>query len=73
VLESKLTEFHGSLAPAVLPSKKLLSPNFQFLDEKKAEFEWFLKVSLFLHSLLVLALLLYQNRGLKPRGLSVEA
>nr|CAB3266455.1 sorting nexin-14-like [Phallusia mammillata] len=43
VLESKLTEFHGSLTPNVLPNKKIFTPNFDFLDSKRGEFERFLK------------------------------
>lgn len=44
VLESKLTEFHGSFADAQLPSKRILGPkNFEFLESKREEFEEYLQ------------------------------
>ncbi|XP_078482259.1 sorting nexin-14-like [Ciona intestinalis] len=44
VLENKLTEFHGSLAPASLPPKKFMRRSPEFLESKKADFERFLKL-----------------------------
>ncbi|KAL4649027.1 sorting nexin-14 isoform X2 [Arapaima gigas] len=44
VLESKLTEFHGSFPDAQLPSKRILGPkNFEFLASKREEFEEYLQ------------------------------
>ncbi|XP_067900781.1 sorting nexin-14 isoform X2 [Heterodontus francisci] len=44
VLESKLTEFHGSFPDAQLPSKKLIgSKNFDFLNSKREEFQEYLQ------------------------------
>ncbi|XP_035986313.1 sorting nexin-14 isoform X2 [Fundulus heteroclitus] len=44
VLESKLTEFHGSFADAQLPSKRLIGPkNYEFLESKREEFEEYLR------------------------------
>ncbi|XP_026774173.1 sorting nexin-14 isoform X1 [Pangasianodon hypophthalmus] len=44
VLESKLTEFHGSFQDAQLPSKRIIGPkNFEFLNSKRGEFEEYLK------------------------------
>ncbi|CAL8314894.1 unnamed protein product [Merluccius merluccius] len=44
VLESKLTEFHGSFADAQLPSKRIIGPkNYEFLVSKKDEFEEYLQ------------------------------
>ncbi|KAF7652169.1 hypothetical protein LDENG_00100740 [Lucifuga dentata] len=44
VLESKLTEFHGSFADAQLPSKRIIGPkNFEFLASKREEFEEYLQ------------------------------
>ncbi|KAM9703716.1 LOW QUALITY PROTEIN: sorting nexin-14-like [Menidia menidia] len=44
VLESKLTEFHGSFADAQLPSKRLIGPkNYEFLASKREEFEEYLQ------------------------------
>ncbi|KAM4633705.1 sorting nexin-14-like isoform 2-T2 [Polymixia lowei] len=44
VLESKLTEFHGSFADAQLPSKRLIGPkNYEFLTSKREEFEEYLQ------------------------------
>uniref|UniRef100_A0A8C9V874 Sorting nexin 14 n=1 Tax=Scleropages formosus TaxID=113540 RepID=A0A8C9V874_SCLFO len=44
VLESKLTEFHGSFPDAQLPSKRLLGPkNFEFLTSKREEFQEYLQ------------------------------
>ncbi|XP_056283458.1 sorting nexin-14 isoform X2 [Pseudoliparis swirei] len=44
VLESKLTEFHGTFADAQLPSKRILGPkNSDFLSSKKEEFEEYLQ------------------------------
>jgi len=45
VLESKLTEFHGSLGIISLPQRKILGRNFDFLESKRSEFEKFLRVS----------------------------
>ncbi|XP_028296308.1 sorting nexin-14 isoform X2 [Gouania willdenowi] len=44
VLESKLTEFHGTFADAQLPSKRILGPkNYEFLVSKREEFEEYLQ------------------------------
>ncbi|XP_074541404.1 sorting nexin-14 isoform X1 [Halichoeres trimaculatus] len=44
VLESKLTEFHGTFADAQLPSKRLIGPkNYEFLSSKREEFEEYLQ------------------------------
>lgn len=44
VLESKLTEFHGSFADAQLPSKRIIGPkNHEFLTSKRLEFEEYLQ------------------------------
>ncbi|XP_056150990.1 sorting nexin-14 isoform X2 [Lampris incognitus] len=44
VLESKLTEFHGSFADAQLPSKRIIGPkNYEFLASKREEFEEYLQ------------------------------
>nr|XP_039256034.1 sorting nexin-14-like [Styela clava] len=43
VLEGKLTEFHGSLAPANLPPKKLFGRSMEFLKDRCPQFESFLK------------------------------
>uniref|UniRef100_A0A8C5BVM1 Sorting nexin 14 n=1 Tax=Gadus morhua TaxID=8049 RepID=A0A8C5BVM1_GADMO len=44
VLESKLTEFHGSFADTQLPSKRIIGPkNYEFLVSKKDEFEEYLQ------------------------------
>ncbi|XP_072359288.1 sorting nexin-14 isoform X5 [Scyliorhinus torazame] len=44
VLESKLTEFHGSFPDAQLPSKRLIgSKNFDFLNSKREEFQEYLQ------------------------------
>ncbi|KAM7395835.1 hypothetical protein PAMA_007222 [Pampus argenteus] len=44
VLESKLTEFHGTFADAQLPSKRIIGPkNYEFLVSKKDEFEEYLQ------------------------------
>ncbi|XP_047429236.1 sorting nexin-14-like isoform X2 [Mugil cephalus] len=44
VLESKLTEFHGTFADAQLPSKRILGPkNYEFLESKREEFEEYLQ------------------------------
>ncbi|XP_046728458.1 sorting nexin-14 isoform X8 [Silurus meridionalis] len=44
VLESKLTEFHGSFQDAQLPSKRIIGPkNFEFLTSKRLEFEEYLQ------------------------------
>ncbi|XP_076872480.1 sorting nexin-14 isoform X2 [Brachyhypopomus gauderio] len=44
VLESKLTEFHGSFQDAQLPSKRILGPkNFEFLTSKRGDFEEYLQ------------------------------
>lgn len=52
VLESKLTEFHGSFADAQLPSKRILGPkNYEFLESKRAEFEEYLQRLLLLPEL----------------------
>ncbi|XP_060948054.1 sorting nexin-14-like isoform X1 [Limanda limanda] len=44
VLESKLTEFHGTFSDAQLPSKRIIGPkNYEFLSSKKEEFEEYLQ------------------------------
>ncbi|KAJ8356080.1 hypothetical protein SKAU_G00188740 [Synaphobranchus kaupii] len=44
VLESKLTEFHGSFPDAQLPSKRIIGPkNYEFLMSKREEFEDYLQ------------------------------
>ncbi len=44
-LESKLTEFHGSLQPICLPPKKFFAARrLDYLDSKRPELEKFLKV-----------------------------
>uniref|UniRef100_A0A3B4AQJ3 Uncharacterized protein n=1 Tax=Periophthalmus magnuspinnatus TaxID=409849 RepID=A0A3B4AQJ3_9GOBI len=44
VLESKLTEFHGSFPDAQLPSKRIIGPkNYEFLTSKRVEFEEYLQ------------------------------
>ncbi|XP_055011761.1 sorting nexin-14-like isoform X3 [Boleophthalmus pectinirostris] len=44
VLESKLTEFHGSFPDAQLPSKRIIGPkNYEFLASKRVEFEEYLQ------------------------------
>ncbi|XP_035534498.1 sorting nexin-14 isoform X2 [Morone saxatilis] len=44
VLESKLTEFHGTFADAQLPSKRIIGPkNCEFLASKREEFEEYLQ------------------------------
>nr|XP_046228866.1 sorting nexin-14-like isoform X4 [Scatophagus argus] len=44
VLESKLTEFHGTFADAQLPSKRIIGPkNYEFLTSKREEFEEYLQ------------------------------
>ncbi|KAM9496772.1 sorting nexin-14 isoform 1-T1 [Clarias gariepinus] len=44
VLESKLTEFHGSFQDAQLPSKRIIGPkNYEFLSSKREEFEEYLQ------------------------------
>lgn len=44
VLESKLTEFHGTFADAQLPSKRIIGPrNYEFLESKREEFEEYLQ------------------------------
>ncbi|KAG8011527.1 Sorting nexin-14 [Nibea albiflora] len=46
VLESKLTEFHGTFADAQLPSKRIIGPkNYEFLASKREEFEEYLQLS----------------------------
>uniref|UniRef100_A0AAZ1Y1P8 PX domain-containing protein n=1 Tax=Oreochromis aureus TaxID=47969 RepID=A0AAZ1Y1P8_OREAU len=43
VLESKLTEFHGSFPDAQLPSKRIIGPkNYEFLTSKREEFQEYL-------------------------------
>ncbi|KAL0969551.1 hypothetical protein UPYG_G00228970 [Umbra pygmaea] len=40
VLESKLTEFHGSFPDAQLPSKRIIGPkNYEFLTSKREDFQ----------------------------------
>ncbi|KAM4695381.1 sorting nexin-14 isoform 2-T2 [Discoglossus pictus] len=44
VLESKLTEFHGTFPDAQLPSKRLIGPkNYEFLTSKREEFQEYLQ------------------------------
>uniref|UniRef100_A0A672H074 Sorting nexin-14-like n=1 Tax=Salarias fasciatus TaxID=181472 RepID=A0A672H074_SALFA len=44
VLDSKLTEFHGTFADAQLPSKRIIGPkNYEFLSSKREEFEEYLQ------------------------------
>ncbi|XP_006008919.1 sorting nexin-14 isoform X2 [Latimeria chalumnae] len=44
VLESKLTEFHGSFPDAQLPSKRIIGPkNYEFLKSKREEFQEYLQ------------------------------
>ncbi|KAM9707587.1 sorting nexin-14 isoform 3-T3 [Menidia menidia] len=44
VLESKLTEFHGSFPDAQLPSKRIIGPkNYEFLRSKREEFQGYLQ------------------------------
>ncbi|XP_075779952.1 sorting nexin-14 isoform X1 [Pelodiscus sinensis] len=44
VLESKLTEFHGTFPDAQLPSKRIIGPkNYEFLKTKREEFEEYLQ------------------------------
>uniref|UniRef100_A0A8C8SNT7 Sorting nexin-14 n=1 Tax=Pelusios castaneus TaxID=367368 RepID=A0A8C8SNT7_9SAUR len=44
VLESKLTEFHGSFPDAQLPSKRIIGPkNYEFLKTKREEFQEYLQ------------------------------
>ncbi|KAM9315942.1 sorting nexin-14 [Gastrophryne carolinensis] len=44
VLESKLTEFHGSFPDAQLPSKRIIGPkNYEFLSSKREEFQEYLQ------------------------------
>uniref|UniRef100_A0A1A7WPD4 Sorting nexin 14 n=1 Tax=Iconisemion striatum TaxID=60296 RepID=A0A1A7WPD4_9TELE len=44
VLESKLTEFHGTFADVQLPSKRIIGPkNYEFLESKREEFEEYLQ------------------------------
>ncbi|XP_053566468.1 sorting nexin-14 isoform X2 [Bombina bombina] len=44
VLESKLTEFHGSFPDTQLPSKRLIGPkNYEFLTSKREEFQEYLQ------------------------------
>uniref|UniRef100_A0A672ZBP2 Sorting nexin-14-like n=1 Tax=Sphaeramia orbicularis TaxID=375764 RepID=A0A672ZBP2_9TELE len=44
VLESKLTEFHGTFADAQLPSKRIIGPkNYEFLESKREEFGEYLQ------------------------------
>ncbi|XP_049612143.1 sorting nexin-14 [Syngnathus scovelli] len=44
VLESKLTEFHGTFADAQLPPKRILGPkNHEFLTSKREDFEDYLQ------------------------------
>ncbi|XP_017295480.1 sorting nexin-14 [Kryptolebias marmoratus] len=44
VLESKLTEFHGTFADAQLPSKRIIGPkNSEFLKSKREEFQEYLQ------------------------------
>ncbi|TSM77332.1 Sorting nexin-14 [Bagarius yarrelli] len=45
VLESKLTEFHGSFPDAQLPSKRIIGPkNYEFLRSKREEFQEYLQL-----------------------------
>ncbi|KAM8952667.1 sorting nexin-14 isoform 2-T2 [Pelodytes ibericus] len=44
VLESKLTEFHGTFPDAQLPSKRIIGPkNYEFLTSKREEFQEYLQ------------------------------
>uniref|UniRef100_A0A8C4ZY70 Sorting nexin 14 n=1 Tax=Gadus morhua TaxID=8049 RepID=A0A8C4ZY70_GADMO len=44
VLESKLTEFHGSFPDATLPSKRIIGPkNYEFLTSKREDFQEYLQ------------------------------
>ncbi|XP_062324808.1 sorting nexin-14-like isoform X3 [Osmerus eperlanus] len=44
VLESKLTEFHGSFPDAQLPSKRIIGPkNYEFLTSKRQDFQEYLQ------------------------------
>ncbi|KAM5163947.1 sorting nexin-14 isoform 2-T2 [Mantella aurantiaca] len=44
VLESKLTEFHGTFPDAQLPSKRIIGPkNYEFLSSKREEFQEYLQ------------------------------
>uniref|UniRef100_A0A1A8RRL8 Sorting nexin 14 n=1 Tax=Nothobranchius rachovii TaxID=451742 RepID=A0A1A8RRL8_9TELE len=44
VLESKLTEFHGTFTDVQLPSKRIIGPkNYEFLESKREEFEEYLQ------------------------------
>ncbi|XP_067416832.1 sorting nexin-14 isoform X2 [Emydura macquarii macquarii] len=44
VLESKLTEFHGTFPDAQLPSKRIIGPkNYEFLKTKREEFQEYLQ------------------------------
>ncbi|XP_025918471.1 sorting nexin-14 isoform X5 [Apteryx rowi] len=44
VLESKLTEFHGTFPDAQLPSKRIIGPkNYEFLKSKREEFQEYLQ------------------------------
>ncbi|XP_066579810.1 sorting nexin-14 isoform X1 [Amia ocellicauda] len=44
VLESKLTEFHGSFPDAQLPSKRIIGPkNYEFLMSKREEFQEYMQ------------------------------
>lgn len=44
VLESKLTEFHGSFSDTQLPSKRIIGPkNYEFLKSKREEFQEYLQ------------------------------
>ncbi|XP_062253091.1 sorting nexin-14-like isoform X2 [Platichthys flesus] len=44
VLESKLTEFHGSFPDAQLPSKRIIGPkNYEFLKSKLKDFQEYLQ------------------------------
>ncbi|KAM9060277.1 sorting nexin-14 isoform 6-T6 [Megaptera novaeangliae] len=45
VLESKLTEFHGTFPDAQLPSKRIIGPkNYEFLKSKREEFQEYLQL-----------------------------
>ncbi|KAG7254960.1 hypothetical protein CRUP_004278, partial [Coryphaenoides rupestris] len=51
VLESKLTEFHGSFPDAQLPSKRIIGPkNYEFLTSKREDFQEYLQASCWLTS-----------------------
>ncbi|XP_060092679.1 sorting nexin-14 isoform X3 [Heteronotia binoei] len=44
VLESKLTEFHGTFPDAQLPSKRIIGPkNFEYLQSKREDFQEYLQ------------------------------